>query len=103
MFVLLAGIGVVLVAAAPPACARRSRPSDRHPGGVARRSARRRACSGDRASSATRSPAACAFGAMFAYISGSPFVLQDIYGASPQVFSVLFAANALGIVGAQPG
>ena len=27
-------------------------------------------------------------------------MLQDIYGASPQAFSVLFAANALGIVGA---
>ena len=37
---------------------------------------------------------------MFAYISGSPFVLQDIYGASPQLFSVMFAANALGIVAA---
>jgi DHA1 family bicyclomycin/chloramphenicol resistance-like MFS transporter len=35
---------------------------------------------------------------MFAYISGSPFVLQDIYGASPRQFSFLFAANALGIV-----
>jgi DHA1 family bicyclomycin/chloramphenicol resistance-like MFS transporter len=39
-----------------------------------------------------------AFGAMAAYIGGSPFVLQDIYGASPQVFSLLFALNAAGIV-----
>jgi MFS transporter, DHA1 family, multidrug resistance protein len=37
---------------------------------------------------------------MFAYISGSPFVIQDIYGASPQLFSVMFAANALGLVAA---
>ncbi len=28
--------------------------------------------------------------AMFAYISGSPFVLQNIYGASPQQFSLFF-------------
>ena len=35
--------------------------------------------------------------AMFSYISGSPFVLQDIYGLSPQVFSLIFGANALGI------
>jgi DHA1 family bicyclomycin/chloramphenicol resistance-like MFS transporter len=35
---------------------------------------------------------------MFAYISGSPFVLQKVYGASPAVFSVLFATNGLGIV-----
>jgi DHA1 family bicyclomycin/chloramphenicol resistance-like MFS transporter len=38
-----------------------------------------------------------AFSAMFSYISGSPFVLQDIYGLSPQLFSVAFATNALGI------
>ncbi len=39
-----------------------------------------------------------AFAAMFAYISGSPFVLQDIYGLSPQLFSVMFGANALGLM-----
>ena len=38
-----------------------------------------------------------AFAAMFAYISGSPFVIQDIYGLSPQVFSLIFGTNALGI------
>ncbi|MBJ9989780.1 multidrug effflux MFS transporter [Paenibacillus sp. S28] len=36
--------------------------------------------------------------AMFAYISGSPFVLQEIYGVSPQMFSVIFATNGLGII-----
>jgi DHA1 family bicyclomycin/chloramphenicol resistance-like MFS transporter len=38
------------------------------------------------------------FSAMMAYIAGSPFVLQDIYGLSPQMFSVVFAVNGLGIV-----
>jgi DHA1 family bicyclomycin/chloramphenicol resistance-like MFS transporter len=37
---------------------------------------------------------------MFAYISGSPFVLQEIYGVSPQGFSLIFACNAIGIVAA---
>jgi DHA1 family bicyclomycin/chloramphenicol resistance-like MFS transporter len=37
---------------------------------------------------------------MFAYISGSPFVLQNLYGASPQMFSLCFALNAIGIVAA---
>ncbi len=42
------------------------------------------------------------FGAIFAYIAGSPFVLQDIYGLSPQVFGLAFALNAGGLVlGAQ--
>ncbi len=39
-----------------------------------------------------------AFAAMFAYIAGSPFVLQDIYGLSPAEFSAVFASNAVGLV-----
>lgn len=39
-----------------------------------------------------------AFAAMFAYIAGSPFVLQGIYGLSPAQFSAVFAANGLGLV-----
>ena len=41
-----------------------------------------------------------AFAAMFAYISGSPFVLQDIHGLTPQQYSAVFAGNALGLVAA---
>jgi DHA1 family bicyclomycin/chloramphenicol resistance-like MFS transporter len=36
--------------------------------------------------------------AMFAYISGSPFVIQNIFGASPQIFSLFFAINGFGII-----
>jgi len=35
---------------------------------------------------------------MFAYIGASPFVLQQIYGLSPQAFSFCFAANGIGLV-----
>lgn len=41
-----------------------------------------------------------AFGSMFSYIAGSPFVLQDHFGVSAQAFSGLFAMNALGIMAA---
>ncbi|HEX6447188.1 MAG TPA: multidrug effflux MFS transporter [Streptosporangiales bacterium] len=41
---------------------------------------------------------ALTFAAMFAYISGSPFVLQDIFGLSPQAFSGVFATNSVGII-----
>jgi DHA1 family bicyclomycin/chloramphenicol resistance-like MFS transporter len=41
-----------------------------------------------------------AFAAMFAYIAGSPFVLQDVYGMSATEFSFAFALNAVGILGA---
>ncbi|RAL24149.1 multidrug effflux MFS transporter [Thermoflavimicrobium daqui] len=35
---------------------------------------------------------------MFAYISGSPFVIQNVFKASPQMFSLFFAINGIGIV-----
>jgi DHA1 family bicyclomycin/chloramphenicol resistance-like MFS transporter len=41
-----------------------------------------------------------AFAGVFAYISGSPFVLQEIYGLSPQQFSLCFGFIAVGLVGA---
>lgn len=40
---------------------------------------------------------AMCFGALFGYISASPFIMQDIMGFSPGVFSLLFALNAVGI------
>ncbi|MFC5834983.1 multidrug effflux MFS transporter [Nonomuraea insulae] len=40
-----------------------------------------------------------AFAAMFGYISGSPFVLQEVYGATPQQYSLIFGLNALALTG----
>ncbi|MGM8215353.1 Bcr/CflA family efflux MFS transporter [Bacillaceae bacterium W0354] len=37
-------------------------------------------------------------GGSFAYVAGTPFVYQDIYGVSPQVFSVLFGINGIAII-----
>ncbi|GAA2207957.1 multidrug effflux MFS transporter [Nonomuraea monospora] len=39
-----------------------------------------------------------AFAAMFGYISGSPFVLQDVYGATPQQYSLIFGLNAFALI-----
>ncbi|MCU7724849.1 multidrug effflux MFS transporter [Actinoplanes sp. KI2] len=38
-----------------------------------------------------------AFAALFAYLANSPFVLQDGYGLSPTMFSLLFGLNAVGL------
>ncbi len=35
---------------------------------------------------------------MFAYIAGSPFVLQNLYSVTPQQFSLFFALNGVGII-----
>lgn len=37
-------------------------------------------------------------GGSFAYVAGTPFVYQGIYGVSPQVFSILFGINGLAII-----
>ncbi|MCM3761794.1 Bcr/CflA family efflux MFS transporter [Alkalihalobacillus oceani] len=37
-------------------------------------------------------------GGSFAYVSGTPFVYQGIYGVSPQVFSILFGINGLALI-----
>lgn len=36
----------------------------------------------------------CSLAALFAYISGSPFVLIELLGVSPALFGILFGANA---------
>ncbi|GHC75344.1 putative MFS-type transporter YdgK [Nocardiopsis terrae] len=37
-------------------------------------------------------------GGSFAYVAGTPFVYQDLYGVSPQVFGVLFGVNGIAII-----
>ncbi len=43
--------------------------------------------------------AALPFAGIFAYISGSPFILIDHFGISPQLFGIVFGANVIGILG----
>ncbi|QDH17770.1 multidrug effflux MFS transporter [Swingsia samuiensis] len=37
-------------------------------------------------------------GGSFAYVAGTPFVYQNIYGVSPQAFSILFGINGIALV-----
>lgn len=37
-------------------------------------------------------------GGSFAYVSGTPFIYQGIYGVSPQAFSILFGINGIAII-----
>ncbi|MDQ1513056.1 MAG: transporter, family, multidrug resistance protein, partial [Microbacteriaceae bacterium] len=39
------------------------------------------------------------FSGLFAYLSTSSFLFQEVYGFSPQQFGLLFAVNSLGIIG----
>ncbi|SFL23225.1 MFS transporter, DHA1 family, bicyclomycin/chloramphenicol resistance protein [Paenibacillus sp. 1_12] len=35
---------------------------------------------------------------VFAYVSGTPFIYQNIYGASPQLFAILFGSNGISLI-----
>jgi MFS transporter, DHA1 family, multidrug resistance protein len=98
VFVGLAGLGALITLATmlglPESLPRRRRRSD----GLGATVAVFGALSRDRWFVAHGLATGLVFGAMFAYIAGSPFVLQEIYGLSPVQFAMVFGFNALGIV-----
>jgi DHA1 family bicyclomycin/chloramphenicol resistance-like MFS transporter len=71
---------------------------ERHAGGLRAALRTYRTLGTDRVFAGYALAGGLAFAAMFAYISGSPFVVQDIYGMSPQAYSLIFAVNSLGIM-----
>lgn len=98
VFVVLAGIGGLLFLAALFGIRETLPPARRQRGGVLGTLRTFRRLATDRSFSGYAAALGLAIAAMFAYIAGSPFVLQEIYGVSPQQFSLLFGVNALGIV-----
>jgi len=98
VFAVLAGIGLVLLAATAAGLPESLPPERRRAGGLRATLRDGRQLLADREFCAYALASGLAFGAMFAYISGSPFVLQAKFGISPQLFSVIFAVNGIGII-----
>ncbi|MFD3665996.1 multidrug effflux MFS transporter [Streptomyces sp. NPDC058659] len=73
-------------------------PERRHEGGVGDALRTMRGLLADRVFTGYMLTGGLAFAALFAYIAASPFVVQEIYGASPQTFSLLFGINSIGLV-----
>ncbi|MGW4703089.1 Bcr/CflA family multidrug efflux MFS transporter [Streptomyces sp. NPDC004285] len=73
-------------------------PERRQEGGVGQALRTMRGLLADRVFTGYMLTGGLAFAALFAYISASPFVIQDLYGASPQTFSLLFGLNSIGLV-----
>lgn len=94
IFVVLAGIGVVLLLAAAAWVPETLPPSQRRPGGALQAY---RHLLADRVFVLLVVSGALAFSVLFAYITASPFVLQDGLGLTAQQFSVVFAGNAVGL------
>ncbi|SQD93853.1 MULTISPECIES: multidrug effflux MFS transporter [unclassified Parafrankia] len=100
VFVVLAGLGAVLFTVTATGLAESLPAGRRHRGGVSATLRVFRGLLADRTVLGCALALGFAAGAMFAYISGGPFVLQDIYGLSPQAYSVAFAVNAVGFIAA---
>ena len=100
VFVFLALFGAVVLIAALLAVPETLPPERRRTGGWASTAASFRVLLADRRVLACVAAAGLAFSAMFAYISGATYVLQDVFGLSPQGFSAVFAVNSVGIVAA---
>ncbi|WP_328496696.1 Bcr/CflA family multidrug efflux MFS transporter [Streptomyces sp. NBC_00414] len=98
VFYVLTVIGIVLTAVVWRLLPETLAPERRHSGGTAEALRTMRGLLADRVFTGYMLTGGFAFAALFAYISASPFVIQEIYGASPQTYSVLFGVNSVGLV-----
>ncbi|ADG78279.1 Drug resistance transporter, Bcr/CflA subfamily OS=Tsukamurella paurometabola (strain ATCC 8368 /DSM / CCUG 35730 / CIP 100753 / JCM 10117 / KCTC 9821/ NBRC 16120 / NCIMB 702349 / NCTC 13040) OX=521096 GN=Tpau_1659 PE=3 SV=1 [Tsukamurella paurometabola] len=98
LFVVLAVLGVALLAVAALLVPETLPTADRRPSGWRAVGAGYYSLARDRRFVALTATSGLAFAVMFAYISTSSFVFQDHYGFTATQFSVVFAANAVGLL-----
>ncbi|MEU2514277.1 multidrug effflux MFS transporter [Streptomyces syringium] len=98
VFVVLTVVGVLLTLVVWRLLDETLPPGRRQTGGLGEALRTMRGLLADRVFTGYMLTGGFAFAALFAYISASPFVVQDIYGASPQTFSLLFGVNSVGLV-----
>jgi DHA1 family bicyclomycin/chloramphenicol resistance-like MFS transporter len=98
VFVVLAGFGAILFVAVAVGLHETLAPERRQGGGMRSTLATFRRLLAERRFRGYVLSCGLVFAAMFAYIAGSPFVLQDIYDVSEQAFSAVFGVNAAGIL-----
>ncbi|CAM5376986.1 Bcr/CflA family drug resistance efflux transporter [Streptomyces spiroverticillatus] len=98
VFYVLTGVGVVLTLVVWKWLHETLPPERRHTGGVGAALRTMKGLLADRIFTGYMLTGGLAFAVLFAYISASPFVVQEIYGASPQTFSLLFGVNSVGLI-----
>ncbi len=97
IFVGLAGLGVLLLLWVARRLPETLGAGERSGGGLAGTLEPLRGLVTDRSFTVPAAAFSLSFGAMFAYISGSSFVFENVYHASPQTFSIVFACNSAGL------
>jgi DHA1 family bicyclomycin/chloramphenicol resistance-like MFS transporter len=100
VFVVLAGLGVLLILVAAVGLPETLPAHRRRSGGLAGTGRVYRGLLRDRAFVGLVLVAGLAMAALFAYVSGSSFVFQRQYGLSEQQFGLVFGAGALGLIAA---
>ncbi|MEU0132599.1 Bcr/CflA family multidrug efflux MFS transporter [Streptomyces sp. NPDC006296] len=98
IFVVLTLVGVLLTLVVWKWLHETLPAEQRHTGGVGDALRTMRGLLADRVFTGYMIAGSLAFAALFAYVSASPFVVQEIYGASPQTFSLLFGINSIGLI-----
>jgi MFS transporter, DHA1 family, multidrug resistance protein len=100
VFVALAAFGVLLLAVAALRLPETLPPERRRPAGVRATLHGYGTLSRDRTFVGLVFVAGLSMAALFAYVAGSSFVLQDEFGLSEQEFAVAFGAGAVGLIAA---
>jgi DHA1 family bicyclomycin/chloramphenicol resistance-like MFS transporter len=98
IFVVLAAIGIPLFLATMIWLPETLPPERRHSGGLRSTVGTFGRLLTDRSFIVPASSFGLAAAVLFAYIAGSSFVLENIYGVSPQAFSLVFAVNSAGLI-----
>jgi DHA1 family bicyclomycin/chloramphenicol resistance-like MFS transporter len=99
VFLVLAAAGLVVMGVAARSLEETLPPHRRRSGRVLGTLRTYRSLFRDRAFVGLILVAGLAMAAIFAYVSGSPFVFQEQYGLDEQEFGLLFGAGAIGLIG----
>ncbi|MDH6110656.1 DHA1 family bicyclomycin/chloramphenicol resistance-like MFS transporter [Kitasatospora sp. MAP12-15] len=99
VFVVLAGLGVLILLASAVLVRETLPPARRRRGGLPDTARTIRALLADRLFSGYVLTVAFGFGALFAFIAASPYVVQNLYHGSAQTYSLLFALVEAALVG----
>lgn len=99
VFVVLAGLGVLMLAASAVLVRETLPPARRRRGGLPDTARTIRALLADRLFTGYVLTVAFGFGALFAFIAASPYVVQNLYHGSAQTYSLLFALVEAALMG----
>jgi DHA1 family bicyclomycin/chloramphenicol resistance-like MFS transporter len=98
LFIALAAYGVIVVIAASLFIVETLPPARRVDPGHGTIAARYRVLFADRVFIGVAIIGGMTFSGLFAYLSASPFLFQDVYGLDPQAYGLVFAINSIGVV-----